>query len=216
MAGKKMQRRSAFESWTDQAGGTPSQATPPTPIDLMGVEPKKRNRGWEKEHRTHSYRGVPPEVHKQVTALASQLDVNIDEVVQVFVRYSLSCLNRNILTLSPRPKAQRMTLFPLPNGWGDQVGWSEAGGWNPGKLQEIPGKKKVSQKAPSLWEMRAHYRLPADVHEAIRQIALKHTLPVGEIMTLFLKYGLEAYKAGHLVLTPHPKVVRMTLSEVSS
>jgi hypothetical protein len=109
-----------------------------------------------------------------------------------------------------------MTLFPLPSGWGKQAGWSEADGWRPGKTLEIPSKKITAKKVQGAWEVRAHYRLPADAHEAIKQIAEKHTLPFGEVMTLFLKHGLESYKSGRLVLNPHPKVVRMTLAEVSS
>jgi hypothetical protein len=110
---QKKPRRSAFDSWASQSGDTPAIATPPAPIDLMGAELKKRNRGWEKEHHTYSYRGVPADIHNQVVALASHLEVNTDEVVQVFVRYSLSCLDKGILTISPRPKAQRIELDPL-------------------------------------------------------------------------------------------------------
>jgi predicted choloylglycine hydrolase len=71
------------------------------------AKPKERNRQWEKEHRTHSYRGVPPEIHNQVVALASHLQVTTDEIVQAFVQYGLSCLEDGILTISPRPKVGR-------------------------------------------------------------------------------------------------------------
>jgi hypothetical protein len=178
----------------------------------MGAEPKKRNRGWEKEHHTHSYRGVPQEIHNQVVALADYLQVTTDEIVQVFVQYGLSCLDRDILTLSPRPKARRMTLFPLPNGWGEQVGWSEGGGWDP-KSQEIPlSPRKPSRTKQIGWERVVTYRISDDADNSVSHIAAQHTLPVGEIVTLFLKYGFESYKSGRLKLTPHPKVVKMTLA----
>jgi hypothetical protein len=103
---KSCERRSAFNDWghSSQASTSPVP-TPPSPIDLIGVEPKKRNRGWEKEHHTHSYRGVPKEIHDEVVALADHLQVTTDEIVQVFVQYALSCLDRGILTICPRPKA---------------------------------------------------------------------------------------------------------------
>jgi hypothetical protein len=179
----------------------------------MGAEPKKRNRGWEKEHHTHSYRGIPQGIHEQVFALADRLQVTMDEIVEVFVQYGLSCLDQGILIISPRPKAQRMTLFPLPKGWGDQAGWSEADGWDP-KSQELPpAPRKTSRTKPSSWERVVTYRLSDDGDNSIRHIATQHTLPVGEIVTLFLKHGLESYKSGRLKLNPQPKAVKMTLAE---
>ena len=77
-------RRSAFASWRGQDAVAASSPVPPTPIDLIGAVPKKRNRQWEKEHRTHSYRGVPQGIHNQVVGLASRLQVTTDEIVQVF------------------------------------------------------------------------------------------------------------------------------------
>jgi hypothetical protein len=215
------QRRSAFEEWVqerpERVQGQSALPAPLTPMDLMGPEPKMRNRRWEKEHHTHSYRGVPHEIHDQVIDLAEHLQVSTDEIVQVFVQYGLSCIARGILTISPRPKAQRMTLFPLPKGWGKQTGWSEADGWNPEEQKEIPIKRKCPIKEEkSLWEIRAHYRMSDDIHEAIKQLAEKHTVPVGEIMTLFLKHGLESYKLGHLKLNPQPKIINMTLAESTS
>jgi len=206
-------RRSAFASWRGQDSVAASSPVPPAPIDLMGAVPKKRNRQWEKGHRTHSYRGVPQVIHDQVVALASRLQVTTDEVVEVFVRYGLSCLDQGILIISPRPKAQRMTLFPLPKGWGDQAGWNEADGWDP-KSQELPpAPRKTSRTKPSSWERVVTYRLSDDGDNSIRHIATQHTLPVGEIVTLFLKHGLESYKSGRLKLNPQPKAVKMTLAE---
>jgi hypothetical protein len=36
--------------------------------------------------------------------------------------------------------------------------------------------------------------------------------PVGELVTFFLRYGLEAYRGGKLSLQPHPVTVKMTLA----
>ena len=156
MSKKNSPRRNAFGDWSQQPSPQAMASSvphPPTPIDLIGVaKPKERNRQWEKDHRTHSYRGVPPAIHNQVVALASHLQVTTDEVVQVFVQYGLSCLERGILTISPRPKAQRMTLFPLPNGWGEQAGWSEGDGWTPALQENLPSLRKTSRIKQSGWE----------------------------------------------------------------
>jgi len=216
MSGKKPQRRGAFDTWqAGQQAETP--IPPPSPLDQMNVaRTHQRGREWEKAHRPFSYRGVPADLHEQILALASSLNVNVDEVVQVFVQYGLSSLEKGILTISPRPRAQRMTLFPTPSGWGVQTGWGEADGWEPGAPQVIPARRKTSTSERKNWETFVHYRLPTDVHEAIKQLAGKHTLPVGEVVTLFLKHGLEAYKAGQLRLSPQPKTIRMTLAEATS
>lgn len=222
MADKKPQRRSALADWTGD--GQPSQAaqtpvSPVSPLDqIRGAEPRKRNRTWEGQHHTCSYRGVPQDIQDQVVALAASLLVNTDELVQVFVQYGLSCLERGILTISPRPKAQRMTLYPLPNGWGQQAGWSEATeGWEPGQSKEIPAKRKASSKEGSstLWKRVVTYRLSTDSVDSIARLAEQHTVPIGEVMTLLLKHGLESYKSGRLLLNPQPKVIRNTLMETA-
>ena len=217
MSKKNSPRRNVFGDWSQQPSPQAMASSvphPPTPVDLIGVaKPKERNRQWEKDHRTHSYRGVPPAIHNQVVALASHLQVTTDEVVQVFVQYGLSCLERGILTISPRPKAQCMTLFPLPIGWGKQAGWSEGDGWEPASQETLPSVRKTSRNKHSDWERVVTYRLSEDANNSLRHIAAQHTLPVGEIVTLFLKHGLESYISGRLKLTPHPKVVKMTLVE---
>jgi hypothetical protein len=213
---KKTTRRSAFDSWQNGQQSDTEIVPPPSPLDQMSVAaPRKRSRSWEKEHRTCSYRGVPQELHDQVAALAFHLHVNTDEVVQVFMQYGLSCFDKGILTISPRPKAQRMTLFPLPFGSSEQAGWSEADKWEPGRPKEIPTKRKTGHmvKKQVLWKRVVTYRLDNDSSARISYLAGQHTLPVGEIVTLFLKHGLESYKNGHLNLNPQPKMVVMTLSE---
>jgi hypothetical protein len=216
---KSDQRRSAFEEWVqeqpERVQGQSTIPAPLTPMDLMGPEPKMRNRSWEAKHKARPYRGVPSEIHNQVVALAENLKVPADEVAQVFVQYGLSCLDRGILTISPRPKAERMTLYPLPKGWGKQAGWSDSDEWE-SKPLEIPMRRKTAKSAIPSWKNAPGYRLADETHKVVKQLAEKHTLPIGEIITLFLKHGLESYKSGRLKLNPQPKVVKMTLTENAS
>jgi hypothetical protein len=218
MAKAKPTRRSALDAWppTVEPGEKTIPATlPPSPLDLISAKQHKRRREWEKTHRARPYRGVPSDLHEQTLALASSLDVNTDEVVQVFVQYGLACVEKSVLTINARPKSQRMTLFPTPRGWSAQAGWSEADGWAPGKSKEIPAKSKShkNDKGEKPWQHAPGYRLPSEVHESVKKLAQQHFIPIGEVMTLFLKHGLESYKSGRLHLNPQPKTVRMTIAE---
>jgi hypothetical protein len=223
MAKTKPHRREALESLASLAAtpanndtwtGIPAQATPAAPsvLDTIAAA-KRRSRGreWEKSHHTFSYRGVPADLRDQVLALASYLNVNVDELVQVFVQYGQSCLSKGTLSIEARPREGRMTLFPTTEGWNKRAGWSEVDGWKP-EQKEIPVRKKsIKTEASPLWKDRVHYRLPAEVHATIKGLAAQHFIAVGEVMTLFLKHGLESYRSGRLILNPQPKTVRMTL-----
>ena len=77
---------------------------------------------------------------------------------------------------------------------------------------ELSRRSSLSVK----WEsylIRVPYRISEDADNSVCHIAAQHNLPVGEIVTLFLKQGLESYISGQLKLTPHPKVIKMTLAE---
>ena len=75
-----------------------------------------------------------------------------------------------------------------------------------------PRKKRDRQ-----WE-KAHqgqvttYRgIPAEMHQAMLQLADSLGVPVDEIARAFLEYSLAQHTAGKLPIYPHPKAQRMTL-----
>ncbi|WP_322793578.1 hypothetical protein [Bellilinea sp.] len=179
-------------------------------IDVIGLMkgPKKpRNRAWEKEHRAKTFRGVPEEVSDKVVAIADQLGVTADEVARAFMEYGLYCMERETLTVQPKIKGARMTLYPLDSGWTQQHGWVEDG-WNPAPkaiAQVETRRKKKEQKEPPLWAYRASYRLPGDLIQKIKEKAESHHIPVGELVTLLLKHSTSRYEAGVLRLIPYPK-----------
>lgn len=175
-------------------------------VDLMRGPKKPRNRTWEKANRAKTFRSVPEEVSAKVVAIAEQLGVTADEVARAFLEYGLYCMERETLTVQPKIKGMRMTLYPLDNGWTKQHGWLEDG-WNPAPKAVNPSKSKRKQKAeePRLWTSRVAYRLPDELVKRLKERADRHNVPVGELVGLLLKHGANRYEQGILRLTPYPK-----------
>lgn len=170
-----------------------------------GRRPAKRNRLWEKHHRPYRYINVPLEVREEVLALAEHLHVPASDVAHVFFEYGFDCVDEGKLQLAtqPNPLGRKMTLFPQK-----QVGaWEEA----EGTQRDIPARKKrkVERRQKSI--PAASYRVPSGVHMDLCSLAEELAVPVGEIVTHFLRHGLKSYRAGRLKLTPHPLTVKMTL-----
>lgn len=102
----------------------------------LGRRPAKRNRGWEKAHRSYRYVNVPLEVREDVLALAEHLRVPAGDVAHAFFEYGFDCVDEGKLQLTaqPNPLGRKMTLFPLK-----QIGaWEEA----EGPQRDIPARKK--------------------------------------------------------------------------
>ncbi|MEW6179194.1 MAG: hypothetical protein AB1522_04625 [Chloroflexota bacterium] len=180
-------------------------------VDLMKGPKKPRNRTWEKAHRAKTFRSVPEEVSASVVAIADQLGVTADEVARAFLEYGLFCMERETLTIQPKVKGVRMTLYPLDSGWTKQHGWVEEG-WNPVPKAVSPskGKRKRKGEEPRLWARWVAYRLPAELVKRIKEKADRHNVPVGELVGLLLKHGANRYEQGVLRLTPYPRQVLQT------
>jgi hypothetical protein len=173
-----------------------------------GRRPAKRNRGWEKAHRSYRYVNVPLEVREEVLALAEHLHVPADDVAHAFFEYGFECVDEGnlLLTVQPNPLGRKMTLFPQK-----QIGaWEEA----EGPQRDIPArrKKKVERKQKSV--PAVSYRIPQGVHMDLCSLAAELAVPVGEVVTHLLRHGLKFYRAGRLKLTPHPVIVKMTLKGI--
>ncbi|MEJ5200603.1 MAG: hypothetical protein WHV66_00105 [Anaerolineales bacterium] len=171
-------------------------ANPDLIEEAKNPKQKKRNRSWETAHRSRCYRGVPPEIRDQVKEIAKALGVPADEVAQAMVEYSLECLKRGTLKLDgiPSQKRPRMTLYASGVGWKENA-------WSP----QPPLKTSRQTKASTaLWKQIAYYRIPQHIHDQIKRIA-GSVYPVGEVVAVMLKHGIESYESGVLVLIPHPK-----------
>jgi len=197
---KKAERRNPLATPPDEAQSAMwrqmlSQIANPERMEER--PPKKRKREWEKYHKPKHYRGVPAEVRNQVKEVAEELGVAVDEVARAFIEYSLMCVQRGSLTLSGTPSQRRvrMTLYPFTG-----AGWAE-NGWTP---QPPRRTRKQSGQQPAPWREAAYYRLPDKLHEQVKRVA-GDIYPVGELVAVLLKHGLENYNAGILVLIPQPK-----------
>ncbi len=174
-------------------------------VDLMRGPKKPRNRTWEKMHRAKTFRSIPEEVSAKVVVIADQLGVTADEVARAFLEYGLYCMERETLTVQPKIKGTRMTLYPLDSGWTKQHGWVEEG-WNPTPRAVLSNGNKRKQKGEEpLWSRRVSYRLPEELAKRLKEKADRHSVPVGELVGLLLKHSASRYEQGVLRLIPYPK-----------
>jgi hypothetical protein len=170
-------------------------------------EKRDRDRSWEKKNPSHSYRGVRPEVHQQILALAKQLMVSVGDVADVFAQYAIACLERGDLQIEAylQPQARRRKLSVAGQAKWREVKWGQT---PPQKIK----KKDRQDDEEKLWERVFSYRVSPSTHQAICKVAKKHNASNGDVVTLFFRYGLQAYERGELVLEPQPVTVKMTLS----
>lgn len=198
--------KSQEEEQTNTRGTVPLALPQISVVDLMKGPKKPRNRAWEKVHRAKTFRSVPEEVSARVLAIADQVGVTADEVARAFLEYGLFCMERETLTIQPKIKGTRMTLYPLDSGWTKQNGWVEEG-WNPVPKAVSPSKSKRKQKGeePRLWARWVAYRLPDELVKQVKEKADRYNVPVGELVGLLLKHSADRYEQGVLRLTPYPK-----------
>ena len=188
-------RRSPFE---------PSNATVPPDLyeSLRIAEPRKRNRQWEKQHQSHKavYRGVDPKLSLQIKSIAGNLCVPEGEVARAVIEHALRCYERGELDLDPRPNPYRlrMTLFPTHDP------------------MPAPTRSRTTKQKPEvLWRVITTWRgFPPELKRELSALASDDGLnvPVGELITALLRFGLKEFQHGRLTLTPVQKRTTLTLS----
>lgn len=193
-------RRSPFQT-SDES--LPVVAAPPDLYESLRVaEPRKRNRHWEKQHQSHKavYRGVDPKLSLQVKSIASDLCVPEGEVARAIIEHALRCYECGELDLNPHPNPyrMRMTLFPTHDSL------------------PMPTRSRGSKQKPEvLWRVITTWRgFPPELKHELSALASDDGLhvPVGELITALLRFGLKEYQQGRLTLTPVPKRTSFTLS----
>ena len=192
-------RRSPFENPIEDMPVAP----PPNLYESLRVaEPRKRNRHWEKQHQSHKavYRGVDPKLSLQVKSIASDLCVPEGEVARAILEHALRCYERGELDLNPRPNPYRlrMTLFPPHDSMPTTI-----------------RSKNSKQKPEVLWRVITTWRgFPPELKRELSALASEDGLnvPVGELITALLRFGLKEYQHKRLTLTPVQKRTSFTLS----
>ena len=191
-------RRDPFET-SDQ-----SSSTPPTIYDTLRVAgPRKRNRQWEKQHQSHKavYRGVDPKLALKVKNLAADLLVPEGEVARRILEYSLRAYEEGDLDLLPRPNPMRMRMTLYPSS---------------PLSREYPMKSKSKANKPTeaSWRVITTWRsFSPELKRTISKLASEEGLnvPVGELVSALLRYGLNMHDAGLLKLEPVEKATVLTL-----
>ena len=159
---------------------------------LRPAVPRKRDRQWEKKHQSRKavYRGVDPKYSLRVKSIAGDLGVPTGEVARRVIEFSLRAYEQDDLDLRPRlnPYSARMTLFPVSNS-----GYSHA----------RPTKTSKRKRREVLWQVITTWRgFPPDLKNKLAALASQAELnvPLGELITVLLRYGLKAYDCGLLII----------------
>ncbi len=183
----------------------PDPGSAPTIYDSLRVaSPHRRKRAWEKAHQGQkvAYRGVDPKVGLQVKATAGRLHVPEGEVARALIEHALHAYAEGDLNLDPRPDPlrMRMTLFP------------SSGGTTGIPVTKRPQKSTAVQAA---WRVVTTWRgFPPELKQEISALASRDGLdvPIGELVSALLRYGLKAYDIGLLKLEPVGKATARTLT----
>lgn len=195
----------------------PTQPTP-APLDLISrSKTRRRNRAYEKSHAKFSYRLTDGTIPGQILGIAQSLSISADNVAQALVQAGLHASRQGKIDWSEvRPVQGRMTLFPT-----SQETWvvhDEPVTW----AQEIPQPKKRKRKTEAEREqerkqrdaLRVHYRWPPELDDALdnltRQVMgyqpgehlTRKDGRKGEVLTILLRFGIQAYQTGRIDLTP--------------
>ena len=170
--------------------------------DIFEAKTRRRSRRWEKQHGKEKvvYRGVDPNLVLQVKAIAADLLVPEGEVARRLIEHALGCHARGDFDLHPRPNPyrSRMTLFPVRD---DSTS---------SKMQPRRGKRPESH-----WRMITSWRhFPQELKEELSALAGGEGLnvPIGELVSALLDFGLREHRTGRLALKPAPPRTSFTLS----
>lgn len=195
-------RRNPFET----PEPVPTIGSTPSIYDSLRVaSPRKRNRQWEKQHQNQKvvYRGVDPKLALQVKTIAGDLLVPSGEVARAVIEFSLRAYEQGDLDLHPRlnPYRMRMTLFPTSDS---------------ARSNDRPARPSKRKQPESLWRVITTWRgFPHELKKELATLASDDGLnvPIGELVTALLRYGLKAYDSGLLNLEPVQKATTFTLAQ---
>lgn len=187
-------RRNPFES----SETAPAIPTPPGIYETLRVaEPRKRNRQWERQHQSHKavYRGVDPKLALQIKSIAADLFVPEGKVARAVIEHALRGYEMGDLGLRPRPNPyrMRMTLFPA---------------FDSAQRFNKPLKHSKRKQTEALWKVITTWRgFPPELKRELADLASDDGLnvPVGELITALLRFGLKDYERGLLTLEPVQK-----------
>ena len=206
---------------TNEDGNTnnDSRLNVPVPVDYLPPtvndrKAKKRDREWDKKNKKYSYRGIPLHLHEELRSISERIGVTLDDVARAFLEYGLRLHHTERIEAEPVLNGGRLTLYPNSAAWTKEIGWAESNGPKTNnrptqKANKKKGKGDV-QSSPS-WRQVHGYRIPEEVHNAVKGFASELSVPIGEVVRLFFQRSFSDYQTGLLALSPKPKTTRKTL-----
>jgi len=181
----------------------------PSAPSVLKRSTTKRDRTYERTHRTYSYRLTDKVLAENIAGIAEDLLVPVDDVARAFVEVGLKAAQKGEIPLERIPLVPRqMTLYPT-----GRETWEvrQEAGWP----KEVPVRKKKrrlseverKQRQQARNEYRVSYRWTAAIDAELTHLAESHFGKTirsegrkGLVLTILLRYGLEAYRAGRLPL----------------
>ncbi len=117
-----MARKSLLEQLGASAQDIPDEPLEAVP-EILARRPKppkaapKRNREWEARqqasgHGVIAFRNVPAELRDDIKAIAQAQGVRVGEVARLFLEYGLDAYAAGRISLNPKLKQGRLTLYP--------------------------------------------------------------------------------------------------------
>ena len=171
--------------------------------DSLRSSPHRRSRRWERQHQDEKvvYRGVDSKLVRAIQSLSTKLRVPQGEVARSILEHALHRYEEGFLDLQPHPNPTRtrMTLHPSP--------------LQPRRI-DMKHKSKTGKEPVSSWRAITTWRnFSPELKRTISALASEEALnvPVGELVTALLRYGLQAHQAGFLKLEPVEKTTVLTL-----
>jgi hypothetical protein len=150
----------------------------------------KRNRLWEKQHQSRKvvYRGVDPKLSLKVKSIAGDLCLPDGQVACTILEFALRSYEQGDVDLHPRviPYRTRRTLFADSDA-----------------TRLMPSRKR--KRSISLWKVITTWRgFSPELKGELSALASPNGLnvPVGELITVLLRFGLAAYDHGLIRLDP--------------
>lgn len=182
----------------------PTRSASPAINDSLRVaEARPRNRQWERAHQDQkaTYRGVDPKLAMKVKNIAGELRVPEGEAARAVIEYALRAYERGALDLYPRldPTRMRMTLFPSSDM---------------ARFADHSRKSARYKHARGGWRVVTTWRgFPPELKGELSALASDAGLnvPIGELITALLRYGLRAYESGLLKFEAIPAAENFTL-----
>lgn len=188
----------------DTATGPDDIIHPSTSYALVqNTFPYKRSRRWERKqlNRKVVYRGVDPKLSLRVKSIADNLHIPTGEVASTVIEFGLRAYEQGDLDLHPyiRPNIARKTLHPISQN------------------HRKPDMKRKSNNSPQTsWRVITTWRnFSPELKRTISALASEEGLnvPIGELVSALLRYGLNAHEAGLLKLEPDEKAIAQSLLE---